>query len=43
MEVKNLLNDVIIVSCDLKMFHTLNSYIQEQTNNFCNLTRNKNI
>ena len=30
-------------SCDLKMFHTLNSYIQEQTDNFCNLTRNRNI
>jgi hypothetical protein len=30
-------------SCDLKMFHMLNSYIQEQTDNFYNLMRNRNI
>ena len=30
-------------SCDLKMFHDLNLYIQEQTDNFSNLIRNRNI
>lgn len=30
-------------SCDLKMFYLLNSYIQEQTDNFLSLLRNKNI
>ena len=30
-------------SCDLKMFYDLNSYIQEQVDNFSNLIRNRNI
>ena len=30
-------------SCDLKMFYDLNSYIQEQTDNLCNLIENKNV